>query len=85
VSANYPEFSFDKLDRSRAYTIGFRHNEFHPLKNDAPKMWLIQSCDLNAINSENPQLNFEYDTDIGIPAQNAEEFDISGKKLLKFL
>ena len=38
--------AFAKLDRSRSYTIGFRHGNFHPMGADPAGIWNIQAADL---------------------------------------
>jgi hypothetical protein len=62
VATKYPEFSFDRLDKSKCYTIGFRHNDFHPLLTDPSSAWFIQSVDLNT-------LVVSFDESIGLPFQ----------------
>lgn len=47
----HPLFSFERLNRSCSYTIGFRHHDFHPLQCDGPKLWFIQSCNTSLLNS----------------------------------
>jgi hypothetical protein len=37
--------NFAKLDRKRCYTVGFRHHNFHPMREDPERMWQIQSAD----------------------------------------
>ncbi len=37
---------FTKLDRSRCYTIGFRHHDFHPVRADPERIWQIQWASL---------------------------------------
>jgi hypothetical protein len=39
--------NFTNLDRTRCYTVGFRHHNFHPMKADPERMWQIQSTDLS--------------------------------------
>lgn len=34
--------TFARLDRTRCYTVGFRHHAFHPLTADPERMWQIQ-------------------------------------------
>lgn len=50
-----PQEFFNGLDKSKSYTIGFKHPDMHPFQEGigAPiyKVWFIQSTD-NAINSE---------------------------------
>lgn len=53
-------FSTDGLDKAHCYTIGFRNHQFHPLLTDAEKVWFVQSCDLAAINSEDPRIVINY-------------------------
>jgi hypothetical protein len=69
VMKNYPNFSFKRLDKSKCYTVGFRHNDFHPLQADKPKMWFIQSCDLARLNEEPFDLVVNTSEDIGLPLQ----------------
>jgi hypothetical protein len=85
VSKMYPDFSYEKLDKKCAYTIGFRHNEFHPLMRDHAKMWLIQSCDVSALNSATPSLNIG-NVNIGLPLQTCVTFtNLTGKQLFKHM
>lgn len=57
-----PKFSLDILDHDCSYTIGFRHNDFHPLHDlTTPKIWLIKVTDLTSLEDR--------DCDIGIPWQ----------------
>lgn len=39
--------NFTKLDRTKSYTIVFRHHDFHPIKEDPEKIWQIQVIDLS--------------------------------------
>jgi len=52
LMARYPGFSFDNLDKSHCYTLGFRYHDFHPFVRDPESIWFIQSCDLNALNGK---------------------------------
>lgn len=63
----YPDFGFDKLDKTRSYTVGFRHHDFHPLLADPARAWFIQSCDVDAANKG--VISTTYDDKIGIPPQ----------------
>ncbi len=69
VTSQYPTFNLNNLDKGRSYTIGFRHPEFHPLLTDGPNVWLIQSCDLTALNTTTPAIITSTDDNIGIPIQ----------------
>jgi hypothetical protein len=35
--------AFDRLDPAATYVVGFRHHNFHPLRADSERIWLIQS------------------------------------------
>jgi hypothetical protein len=65
-----PEFSFDKLDPAKCYTIGYHHPEFHPMPTEQGA-WLIQVCDLTDLNSTQPKLTIcdVAAANIGIPPQ----------------
>ncbi|SIP85882.1 Hypothetical protein PACV_167 [Pacmanvirus A23] len=79
VTKLYPDFSFDKLSKETSYTIGFRHNNFHPLLTDTAKMWLIQSCNLKS-------MTVETNTNIGIPLQTTATLPkLEKKSLLKWM
>lgn len=65
---NYPDFSFDKLEKNKSYTIGFRHKEFHPLLTDPQKMWFIQSCDIKHA-SAGDTISISTTENIGLPLQ----------------
>lgn len=38
---------FSRLNKSKSYTIGFRHHNHHPLKSDPEYMWNIQNVHLH--------------------------------------
>lgn len=69
---HYPEFTWDKLDKNKTYTIGFNHPNFHPFNplgydlksfNTAPgKLWFIQS-------TNNTTFEINIKEDIKIPLQ----------------
>jgi hypothetical protein len=69
VLAIYPEFSFDKLSKTKSYTFGFRHHDFHPLLGDPKRAWFIQCCDLSKLNCKDPQLDINLSVNVGIPLQ----------------
>lgn len=64
--AKYPDFSFDKLDKSICYTIGFRCSNFHPFMDTfTPSAWFISARNLKTLEF------FTADgINIGIPAHN---------------
>ena len=68
VLANYPDFSWDKLDKNLSYTIGFCHKDFQPLPTNKQRAWFVQSCDLSALNTKG-KLSINYESNIGIPNQ----------------
>lgn len=80
VLNNYPKFSYDNLDKSKSYTIGFNHSDFHPFREgkevlEKPNVsaWFIQSSDLNKFNASDKSY-VSYDEDIGIPFQEKSVF-----------
>ncbi len=62
---NYPEFQYEKLDKGKCYTIGFRHNDHHIFLKDPSKMWFIQS-----VNTKTLEVNTS--EDVGLPCQEVE-------------
>lgn len=68
VLNKYPDFSFDKLDKRRCYTIGFRHSDFHPLLSDPASAWFIQSTEIDNSSEHNFALSTSDDI-IGLPLQ----------------
>lgn len=42
---NYPDFSYDKLDKEKSYTIGFNHPDLHYLSNK--KVWVVKICNID--------------------------------------
>ncbi|NBP78783.1 MAG: hypothetical protein EBU62_14995 [Proteobacteria bacterium] len=43
ITGGVAGLEFDRLDPSHSFVIGFRHHDFHPLRADAERMWLIQA------------------------------------------
>jgi hypothetical protein len=76
VMKKYPQFSFDKLDKNKSYTIGIRHPDYHPFGQPVnygesgveghSEAWFIQSTDL--VNGK-----AHCDEDIGLPLQRKHE------------
>lgn len=76
VFKRYIDFSFDKLDKNKTYTIGFKHPAFHPFtqpsewletsfesdENWVKNAWFIQSVDINTLNKDTNE-------NIGLPVQ----------------
>ena len=44
----FSEFSLDKLNKRRSYTVGIRVKDFHPLLGDPEKCWFVRAFDLDA-------------------------------------
>jgi hypothetical protein len=70
------DFNYDKLDKSKTYSIGFKYLPYHPFidssdENYIGKMWFIQSTSI----CEETLGNVSYDEDIGIPLQEKLEID----------
>ena len=53
--------SFQKLDPTYCYTVGFRHHDFHPLIADPPRMWQIQCANLKT-----GKIEYEFEGEIGL-------------------
>jgi hypothetical protein len=84
VLNNYPEFNYDKLDKSKSYTFGFNQVDFHPFREGfdykeqkknidekikpSSRAWFIQSVDLKKFN-ESDLSYVSYTEDIGLPIQ----------------
>lgn len=68
LAAKYPNFSFDALDKTKCYTIGFHHPDFHPLHGDPAKLWLVQVW-----RPTDDGLMVAEDVDIGLPKQRPIE------------
>jgi len=78
----YHDFSFDRLDKSRCYTIGFKHPEFHPFQEyiyskqtqkpvrmAIKRIWFIQSVNLDRLNDgQGYEINTN-DTSLGLYVQ----------------
>jgi len=87
ITAVYPEFSLDKLDKNKCYTIGFKHPDFHPFREGLAigviKAWLIDSTNTSYITENKGVMENNQKLDeIGIPAQNALS-DVDIPKMLK--
>lgn len=75
VLNQYPGFSYEKLDKKCAYSIGFNHYLFHPFQAEQKNItaWFIQSVDMEKFNDGN-QNYAKYDCDIGLPMQEVKKF-----------
>lgn len=65
LSAHYPNFSYDKLDKSKSYSIGFRFHDFHPFIYDTEYVWFVSSFDVATFNHNNDSI-IDYNEDIGV-------------------
>ena len=71
VVAQYTRFSFDTLDKSITYTVGFRCSDFHPLTADPSRAWLV---------SAQKRDGTPVTVDIGIPLQRVvTSVNVAGK------
>jgi hypothetical protein len=65
------EFKYDALDVGKCYTIGFKHNDYHPFlegKDKIRKAWFICSADISKfIRGDSDYIS--YTDNIGIPIQ----------------
>tara|TARA_A100001015_G_scaffold317155_1_gene433328 strand:- start:16 stop:840 length:825 start_codon:yes stop_codon:yes gene_type:complete len=80
VLSSYMNFSYDKLNKNKCYTIGFKHSFNHPflegkkdIKYIEKKAWFIQSIDINRFNLDTSSC-VTYDEDIGLPLQRTVPF-----------
>lgn len=70
----YPNWSFDNLNKNYTYTIGFRCENFHPLRTDKPHCWVVAIHDNQTLN---PAFH-----DVGLPFQEEIRLDaIPGETL----
>lgn len=69
----YPDFSYDKLDKVKTYTIGFKHPAHHPFGQTPPvlKAWFIQS-------TNNATEEISYNERIGLPFQERARITAQG-------
>jgi hypothetical protein len=90
VMSGYKDFSMDRLEKNKCYTIGIQHSEFHAFKEgksaDIKNAWFIQSVDVKKVTEQKGSFaNAVSKTeDIGIPIQapivNMSMRDIMVKK-----
>ena len=74
----YPDFSFDKLDINKCYTICMKYHEFHPfienLHYNNNKLVFLQSIDMNLFNNFQ-KLEINENDNIGLPI--SQKYDIN--------
>jgi hypothetical protein len=83
VLIKYPDFNYDRLDKTKCYSLGFNHSDFHPFVENKQQYttpvdeyknrytssaWFIQSVDLNKFNASDTEC-VSYTDDIGLPIQ----------------
>jgi hypothetical protein len=83
VLSKYPDFNYHRLDKTKCYSFGFNHSDFHPFVENAQsynspiaeyqnqytaRAWFIQSVDLNKFNASDTGY-ISYTDDIGLPLQ----------------
>lgn len=79
----YPEFSYDKLDKNNVYSLGFRNMKYHPFLGNGPtaeyqpSMWLICAHNRSTLAST--------DGLIGIPTQPTITIQPETKSIYNFL
>jgi hypothetical protein len=77
VMAKYPEFTLERLDKNKCYTIGFHHPAYHPfLEGKAEgevRAWFVEAVDLTKLNVQYGLFAgaITYDDAIGLPLQKA--------------
>lgn len=83
VALYYPEFSYDKLDKNRCYSICMKYHKYHafmvPYSSEKIDcLRYIQSVDLKLLN-EKKELNISMDDEIGLDFQ--EEIHMSDSEV----
>lgn len=71
VLSDYPEFSYDKLDINKSYTLSFKYYDYHPFiinKKNTNSIIFIQAVDMLEFNV-NSKLLISYNDNIGLPFQ----------------
>ncbi len=68
LTRKYPLFkqNMTNLDKNKCYTLGFRHHNFHFLKNDPELIWLIKITELTTLSNIQEDL---YDIKIQQPEE----------------
>lgn len=68
----YPEFSWEKLDKTQTHTIGFNYPDFHPFQSNinTGRIWFIRSI-------SNIDGTVTYTNDIGLPYMKQSTIDIT--------
>lgn len=75
VMDEYKDFSLDRLETNKCYTVGIKHSAFHPFKEggdaDIKRAWFIQSVDVEKVTAQNGSFAnaVSRSDDIGIPIQ----------------
>jgi hypothetical protein len=82
VLSAHPDFSYDKLEKNKCYTIGFTHSDFHPFaytdRKSHQSAWFVRSVDLDKFNNSDGTY-ISYEEDIGLPLQQRVKFGTVGK------
>ena len=74
VLSLYPEFQYNRLNKNKCYTLGFRHSDFHQFveNNDSQfinaRAWFVQSVDIKKLN--NGEIAIANKETIGLPYQS---------------
>jgi hypothetical protein len=74
----------DRLARTHCYTLGFCHESYHPLARAERGVWLYASCDLSAVNAEEPTIAFGV-ADIGVPTVKTVDYADCSNALSNYL
>jgi len=77
----YPDFSYDKLDKNKCYSLIFKYYDYHPFVlgkktnyEQFNQIILLQSVDMYKLNNQ-LNLDISYDDEIGLPIQEKIEFN----------
>lgn len=86
VLNNYPNFSFDKLDIHKCYTLCLKYEKYHPFVENIHfnnnKLIFIQSINMEHFNSNN-KIIINEEEDIGLPIN--QKYDMNNFKDLNII
>jgi hypothetical protein len=77
VMNEYKDFSFERLEKNKCYTIGIKHSSLHPFKegrlDHIKRAWFIQSVDVQKVTNQRGSFDnaISKTDDIGIPIQTS--------------
>ena len=79
VLSLYPDFQYNRLNKNKCYTLGFRHSDFHQFVENSDsqfinaRAWFVQSVDIKKLN--NGEIAITNKETIGLPYQSKVMFE----------